>query len=202
MGDADISVDVLREGRSLTNLSVTMTQDDTLIATSLASFAITRDSPSFDEQPAPEVEPPTADRALDSYVPEFAFPYGDNIRIQDRLGPKPFSAPEGPMERVGWAALSEPRRVDAPQLVMLGDFGMMGWWVRLDRMHTTATLDHTTHFRADMSEVRVDDFVLMSSTTRLVRDGYLDWDVVLWAPDGTVLCQSRQLLAILGVTSP
>jgi len=73
----------------------------------------------------------------------------------------------------------------------------MGWWVRLDRMHTTATLDHTTHFRADLRAVDATDLVLLSSRTRLVRGGYLDWDVVIWAPDGTLLCQSRQLLAVL-----
>jgi acyl-CoA thioesterase len=199
MGSADVAVDVLRDGRSLANLSVSMTQNAKLIATALVSFATERDSPRFDELPAPDVEPPSG-RENTSYIPEFAYPYGDNIVIQDRVGPAPFSAPDGPMERVGWVGLSAPRRVDAPQLVLMGDIGMMGWWARLDRMHTTATLDHTTYFRADLDAIEVDDLVLMSSTTRLVQDGYLDWDVVLWAPDGTVLAQSRQLLAVLGVS--
>lgn len=135
---------------------------------------------------------------MNSYVPEFAYPYGHNIVIQDRLGPKPFSAPEGPMQRVGWVGFAQPRPVDAAGLLLFGDIGMMGWWVRLDHMHTTATLDHTTHFRADLDTTDADDLVLMSSRTQLVRRGYLDWDVALWAPDGTLLCQSRQLLAVLG----
>lgn len=199
MGSAEVTVDVLRNGRSIANLSVSMTQGGKLIATALASFATGRDSPRFDELPAPDVEPPLG-RESTSYIPEFAYPFGENIVLQDRLGPTAFSAPDGPMHRVGWVGLSTPRRVDAPQLVLMGDIGMMGWWARLDRMHTTATLDHTTHFRADLDAIDVDDLVLMSSTTRLVRDGYLDWDVVLWAPDGTVLAQSRQLLAVLGVS--
>lgn len=199
VGPAEVAVDVLRDGRSIANLSVSMTQDGKLIATALASFATGRDSPLFDELAAPDVDPPIG-RESTSYIPEFAYPFGENIVLQDRLGPTAFTAPDGPMHRVGWVGLSTPRRVDAPQLVLMGDIGMMGWWARLDRMHTTATLDHTTHFRADLDAVDVDDLVLMSSTTRLVRDGYLDWDVVLWAPDGTVLAQSRQLLAVLGVS--
>jgi len=39
--------------------------------------------------------------------------------------------------------------------------------------------------------------VLMRSRTGLVREGYLDWDVDIWSQDGTLLCQSRQRLAVL-----
>lgn len=201
-GTAELRAEVLREGRSLANLAVHMTQADKLIATALASFATSRQSPDLDEQPMPVVEPPTPDRRMDSHVPAFAFPYGDNIVIQDRLGPAPFSASDGPMERVGWVGFARPRPIDAPGLLMFGDIGMMGWWVRLDREHTTATLDHTTHFRTDLRSLAADDMALMWSRTRLVRGGYLDWDAALWAPDGTLLCQSRQLLAVLGVTEP
>lgn len=196
-GDFEVHSEVLRAGRTMSSLSGRMMQDGKLIATALASFAVDRPSPDFDEQPMPVIEPPDHDRKSDSYIPEFAFPYGDNVVVQDRLGPKPFSAPDGPMERVGWVGFVEARPVDAPGLVMMGDIGMMGWWVRLDREHTTATLDHTTHFRADLASVDA-DLVVMWSRTRLVRRGYLDWDSVIWAPDGTVLCQSRQLLAVLG----
>ena len=92
---------------------------------------------------------------------------------------------------------AHPRPIDAAGLLMISDLGMMAWWVRLDREHSTATLDHTTHFRADLRSVDAGDLLLMSSRTGLVRNGYLDWDMVLWAPDGTPLCQSRQLLAVL-----
>lgn len=197
-GPYEIQVEVLREGRTTTNLSGVITQAGKVIATSLAIFAVGRPGPDFDELPMPAVAPPTPGRELDSYIPPFAHPYGDNIVAQDRGGPAPFSAPDGPMERIGWVGFAVPRPVDAPGLVMIGDVGMMAWWVRLDHMHTTATLDHTTHFRADLRHVDVTDMVLISSRTGLVRAGYLDWDVVVWAPDGTVLCQSRQVLAILG----
>ena len=196
-GDYEVQAEVLRMGRTLGHLSAKIVQNDKLIATALGSFGTSRDSPDFDEMPMPDVDPPTPDRLSSSFFPEFAFPYGDNVVIQDRLGPKAFDAPDGPMERVGWAGFAKPRPVDAPGLLMMGDVGMMGWWVRLDRMHTTATLDHTTHFRADLASFD-DDLVLLRSRTGLVRGGYLDWDIDVWAADGTLLCQSRQLLAVLG----
>lgn len=197
-GDYEVRAEVLRSGRTMSTLSAEIVQHDKLIATALASFASERSSPDFDELPMPEVDPPTAGRVMESYVPEFAFPYGNNIVIQERGGPAAFSAPGGPMDRIGWAGFAQPRPVDAAGLLMIGDFGLMAWWVRLEQMHTTATLDHTTHFRADLRSIDVEDFVLMQSRTSLVRGGYLDWDVDVWAPDGILLCQSRQMLAVLG----
>lgn len=198
LGDYEVQAEVLRAGRTLVSASARIVQDEKLIATALGSFGAERPSPEFDEMPMPEVEPPTVGREISGYIPEFAFPYGDNIVLQDRLGPAPFEAPEGPMERVGWAGFVQPRPVDPPGLLLVGDIGMMAWWVRLDHMHTTATLDHTTHFRADLSKIDAHDMVLLRSRTGLVRGGYLDWDIDVWASDGTLLCQSRQLLAILG----
>ena len=54
----------------------------------------------------------------------------------------------------------------------------------------------TQGYRPDLGTVDA-DFVLIRSRTGLVRGGYLDWDVDAWAPDGTLLCQSRQMLAVL-----
>jgi len=193
----EVQVEVLRTGRTYMSLSGRIVQGNKLIATALGGFGTDRLSPDFDEEPMPAVELPSSDPNDFSYIPEFAFPFGRNVVVQDRLGPEPFSAPDGPMERVGWAGFAESRPVDAPGLIMIGDVGMMGWWVRLDRMHTTATLDHTTHFRANLDSESTSGMVLMRSKTRLVRSGYLDWDVDIWAQDGTLLCQSRQLLVIL-----
>jgi hypothetical protein len=56
------------------------------------------------------------------------------------------------------------------------------------------TIDLTIHFRqpsrapADPAELCLAIF-----RTRLLRDGFFEEDGVIWAPDGTVLVQSRQL---------
>ena len=177
-------------------LSARIVQDGRLIATALSSYAAERPGPDFDERPMPEIRPPSMARDTQAYRPEFAFPFADSVVVQERLGPSVFSAPDGPMDRVGWVGFATPRPIDGAALLTLTDTGMMAWWVRLERMHLTATLDHTTHFRTDLVTVDA-DFVLIRSRTGLVRGGYLDWDADVWAPDGTLLCQSRQMLAVL-----
>lgn len=196
-GEFEVHAEVLRTGRSIINATAQVTQDGKLIATALASFATSRPSPEFDELPMPEVEPPTPGRVSEAFIPDFVYPYGDNIVLQERTGQPALSGSAGPMERIGWAGFARPRPVDAPGLVMVGDIGMMPWWMRLDELYVSATLDHTVHFRADLRAVEA-DLVLVRSRTGLVREGYLDWDMDVWAPDGTLLCQSRQLLAVLG----
>ena len=193
----EVHVEVLRAGRTVWNLSARIVQDGRLIATALSSYAAQRPGPEFDERPMPDVSPPSMAREVQGYRPDFAFPFADNFVVQERLGPAVFSAPDGPMDRAGWVGFATPRPIDAAALLTLTDTGMMAWWVRLERMHLTATLDHTTHFRTDLGAIDADDFVLIRSRTGLVRGGYLDWDIDVWAPDGTLLCQSRQMLAVL-----
>jgi acyl-CoA thioesterase len=197
-GEYEISTDVLRTGRTMVNITTCAVQDEKVIATAHGIFATTRPSPEFDELPMPIVDPPTPGRETQGYIPEFAQPYGSRIVLQERLGPPALSASGGPMERVGWAGFARPRPVDALGLVMMADVGMMPWWSRIGELYATAALDCSIHFRADLRNVRADDLVLIRSRTGLVRDGYLDWDAVMWAPDGTLLCQSRQLLTVLG----
>ena len=42
-----------------------------------------------------------------------------------------------------------------------------------------------------------DGLVRIRPRTGLVRGGYRDWDIDAWAPDGALLCQSRQMLVVL-----
>lgn len=197
-GEFEVQAEVLRAGRSIINVAARAVQNDKLIATALGSFATSRPSPELDELPMPDVAPPTPGGVSEAFIPEFVYPYGDNIVLQERTGQPALSGSAGPMERIGWAGFALPRPVDGPGLVLVGDIGMMPWWMRLDELYESATLDHTVHFRADLRNVAADDLVLVRSRTGLVRGGYLDWDMDIWAPDGTLLCHSRQLLAVLG----
>jgi len=197
-GECEISTEVLRRGRTTVNIMSRMVQNEKVMATGHGIFATTRPSPEFDELPMPVVDPPTPERRVEGYIPDFAYPYGSNILIQERLGPPALSASDGPMEKVGWVGFVRPRAVDAVGLAMMADIGMMPWWSRIGELYATVALDCTVHFRADIDAVGADDLVLMRSRTGLVRGGYLDWVADMWAPDGTLLCQSRQLLTVLG----
>ena len=62
------------------------------------------------------------------------------------------------------------------------------------------TVDLTIHFRVGpaASGPRADDaFVLAAFRTTVAADGFLEEDGEIWAPDGTLLAQSRQLATVL-----
>jgi hypothetical protein len=64
------------------------------------------------------------------------------------------------------------------------------------------TIDLTIHFRVPMPRAPdpdPDELCLARFRTRLVHEGFFDEDGVIWAKDGTVLAQSRQLAILLPV---
>jgi acyl-CoA thioesterase len=67
----------------------------------------------------------------------------------------------------------------------------------LHELAPAPTIDLTIHFRAPLP---IDDGLLLARfRTRLVRDGFFEEDGQLWAPDGTLVAQSRQLGLLIGV---
>jgi hypothetical protein len=101
------------------------------------------------------------------------------------------------MRNAGWIGFTDPRPFDAAGLLVLCDAGMMPWWARLDGDAMTATVDYTMHFRADFPLDYPDGLAVIENTTRYVHAGLLDWDAVVWGPDGTVMCLARQQLVTL-----
>ena len=79
---------------------------------------------------------------------------------------------------------------------MLADAWFPAPWPRLTQLAPAPTIDLTVHFRAPLPlEGRL---LLGRFQTKLVRDGFFEEDGELWAPDGTLVAQSRQLGLLLG----
>jgi acyl-CoA thioesterase len=192
-----IEVVIERTGRTMVNVSARCVQGDKLQVMAMAVFGADRHGPTFDELPMPDLAPPSADRVRESYAPDFAFPFVDRIVCQPRLGPKQFSAPDGPMHNAAWLGFADPRPFDAPGLLVLCDAGLMPWWGRLDSDVPTATVDYTMHFRSNFPVDTPDGLAVVENRTRYVSDGLLDWDAVVWSPHGEVLCLARQQLVTL-----
>jgi acyl-CoA thioesterase len=196
-GPVTLSATVEREGRSLSTLTGRLEQDGKLIALGLGAYSKAWESPLLDDAPMPEVEPPDEARPpLDEEFPrENPPPFTQRLTMQHRFGAAPFSGAEH-AEIGGWLGLRERRPLDAAAIAVLADAWFPAPWPRLAELAPAPTIDLTLHFRAPLP--LPDSLLLGRFTSRLVRDGFFEEDGELWAPDGTLVAQSRQLALLLG----
>jgi acyl-CoA thioesterase len=115
--------------------------------------------------------------------------------MQHRFGDQPFSSSERG-EVGGWLGLRERRPLDAPAIAVLADAWFPAPWPMLTELAPAPTIDLTVHFRAPLP--LPDSLLLGRFTSTLVRDGFFEEDGQLWAPDGSLVAQSRQLGLLMG----
>jgi acyl-CoA thioesterase len=226
-GPVEIHTAIERAGRSLSTLSARMEQDGRLMALALAAFSVPWSAPAIAELELPAVEPPEPRRGEPVPPHPLAPPFARHMEFQPRMGTRPFTGAQAPMEVGGWIALAEPRPLDALALAFFSDALFSPPFIRLSEPAVTPPIDLTIHFRAQVergsgSRVELasgDDrnapsadgdgsesagdvehcFARFASTT--LHEGFFEEDGVIWAPDGTVLVHSRQLAIVLPVAS-
>jgi acyl-CoA thioesterase len=203
-GPVEILVTVEREGRSLSTLSVRMRQAGRTTALALAAFSIPWRAPGANELPMPDLAPPDDERISTPKLFKGAPEFTRHLVMQPRVGAVPFAGSGAPMKIGGWIGLPEPRPVDAPALAFFADAWFPPSFIALPSPAISPTIDLTVHFRQSMSECDCDPAALCLSVfeTRLLHDGLFEEDGVIWAPDGTVLIQSRQLGIIMPTDKP
>jgi acyl-CoA thioesterase len=196
VGPVTVRAAVERTGRSLSTVSGRLEQGGRLMGLALGAFSKPWPGPLLDEAPIPEVAPPDDRRppigALAHDVPPA---FTERLSMQPRFGAPPFSGAEH-AEVGGWLGLRERRVVDALTVVVLADAWFPAPWTRLRALAPAPTVDLTVHFRAPLP--LPDSLLLGRFRTRLVRDGFFEEDGELWAPDGTLVAQSRQLGLLIG----
>jgi acyl-CoA thioesterase len=191
-GPVTVKPVVERAGRSLTTASARLEQDGKLLALALAAFSTPWESPLLDDAPMPEVQAPDDGRPV---VPEGMGPeFTQRLTMQGRFGDPAFSGSER-SEVGGWLGLAEERELDAPTVALLADAWWPAPWPRLTELRPAPTIELTVLFRAPLP--RPDSLLLGRFTTKLVRDGFFEEDGELWAPDGTLVAQSRQLALLM-----
>lgn len=203
-GPIEIEATVERAGRSLSTLSARMTQHGKATALALAAFSVPWHSPGSDELPMPNVAPADAERRSTPGLFEGAPEFTKHLVMQPRIGAVPFAGTGAPMKVGGWTGLPEPRPIDAPALALFCDAWFPPSFIALDVPAISPTVDLTIHFRQSIDEADVDPAALCLGIfqTRLLHDGLFEEDGVIWAADGTVLAQSRQLGIIMPTTKP
>jgi hypothetical protein len=112
------------------------------------------------------------------------------------------------MEVGAWIGLAEPRPVDALTLAFLSDAMFSPPFIRMDQPANSPTIDLTIHFRTALApagsagERDPDELCFARFSSGLVHEGFFEEDGVIWAADGTVLAQSRQLGIIMPIDKP
>ncbi|MFI5009643.1 MAG: thioesterase family protein [Solirubrobacterales bacterium] len=203
-GPVRIEVAIERRGRSLSTLSARLTQEGAVMALALAAFSTPWEAPEADALPMPEVAEPNLERRdtprLFKGAPEFT----KQLVMQARVGAMPFVGADHPMEIGGWIALPEPRPLDPLSLALFADAWFPPSFIALSEPAISPTVDLTIHFRQPppRAEGALDGMCLSIFNTRLLREGFFEEDGVIWAPNGSVLLQSRQLGIIMPTDNP
>lgn len=191
---------VERSGRSVSTASVRLEQEGKLLAIGLATFSRPWPGPLLDDAPMPDVDPPGDRDAPARELPGQASrpTFLDRMTMQRRFGELPFTSAEH-AETGGWLGLLEQRPLDALAVLVLADAWFPAPWPRLAELAPAPTIEMTVYFRAPLP--LPDSLLLSRFRTGLARDGFFDEDGELWAPDGTLVAQSRQLALLLGAPS-
>jgi acyl-CoA thioesterase len=198
-GTIAIMTHLERVGRSLTSCTARVTQADRLVALAVAAFSSPRPGPEFCDLVPPDVPPPDE---LPAYPPPpEAPPIASRWDTRWAIGRPP--VPGAPLAREavagGWIRLEEPQSMDAPAIAAVTDAWLPPVFGRTNEQFVVPTIDLTVHFRSALPHAGIppDGFVLAVFRTSVAAEGFLDEDGEVWAPDGTLLAQSRQLAAIL-----
>lgn len=206
LGPVVIHTALERRGRSLSTLSARMEQDGAVLALALAAFSVPWSGPEVAELPMPSVAPPDPDRCTPAVMLErieqgLAPPFLRQLVLQPRLEAAPFRGGEEAMEAGAWLAVADPERpLDAIALAMFCDVGMPPPFVRLREPASASTVDLTIHFRTRLPRAGEHDpseLCFAHLRSRLIHEGFFEDDGVVWAADGTVLAQSRQLAILM-----
>lgn len=188
-----------RVGRSLSTLSARVERDGSTIALALAAFSLPWSAPEIAELQMPDVA--AVDPALESGAPHpMAPPFTRHLRVVPRIGSIPFSGSHAPMEFGAWVGHAQPRTLDALSLALFCDALLPAPFSRLTEPTVSPTVDLTIHFRASVPRLKDTDpdaLCFAHFGCRLIHEGFFEEDGVVWAPDGTVLAQSRQLALLL-----
>jgi len=189
-GGCEIHVSVERVARSMTFVSGRLMQDGVLLATAQAAFSARRDpTETFADLQMPDVPGPEDIPELP--IPEGMMPpFAAHFDYRWALGTFPYSGSDRAVTG-GWLRPKGGRALDALILPTFAD----GWPPAVFSRRTTPalvpTIDLTVHIRGEIEPI--DDWVLVRFESRVGAGGFIEEDGHIWARDGRLLAQSRQL---------
>lgn len=195
-GPAEVRTRVVRAGRSLTTVAADLHQNGKQVATALAAFATRRAVPvEFHDARPPYATPP--DAAPHSTWPDDALPPISRQFTYRPLTTEAIFAGGADAEAAAWIRPRDPEPYDAVLLATVSDALVPAVFVKATAPLAAVTVDLTVHFRAPASRPLDDGWCLAAFRSTVAADGYVEEDGELYAEDGTLLAQSRQLAVLV-----
>lgn len=199
-GPVEIVPFIERAGRSITYVSARLVQNGQTMATSIAAFAKPWDSDiSYDHAQPPAIPPPMECTQMPDAGPMLPT-FLQNFDMRWGIGPIPYS---GSQETTigGWLRLKDAGAIDAPAVACLLDAWAPAVLPRATTPVVAPTIDITMHFRRPLPHAGAgpEDHFLFRMTSRLAHQGYFEEDGELWAPDGALVAQVRQMAIALPI---
>lgn len=192
-GPCEVATEIVRQGRSLTSVSSSLTQNGSTIALALGAFSKTRNGPEFVDL-APPAAPPYASTTVFERPPGTAPNIADNYDTRPVIGGPIFSgAPEAVTG--GWLSFAEPRHVDDVAVAAFTDGWLPAIMVKATEFIGVPTVDLTIHFRNPPRAGL--EHCLAVFRSRVSAGGFVEEDGEVWSDDGVLLAQSRQLAVVL-----
>ena len=187
-GEADVVVTLERVGRSTTAVSLRMEQEGRPVALALAGCAVWREGePEWADLSAPDAPGPEDCRPIRRVdgAPRFHDRFDIRWVEGGHLG-----RPSETGRNLAWLRLPD-QPLDHLAVTAMSDGWLPAAFSKLGRPAIVPTFDLTIHFRRPLPVAG--EWLLADYHSSFSAGGAWEEDGELWAPDGTLVAQSRQL---------
>jgi len=190
-GDAVITTEIVRAGRSLVTASARLEQEGAPMSVSIAAFSPAWPGEDWHDETPPDIPGPDEivhgerDRDPLPFTSYWTYRFARG-HVVDANGPAAVDA---------WIRLIEPEPIDGAVVAAMTDAFPPEVFARTDAPNPVPTIDLTIHFRTGLPAdgLAPSEWVLGSFRTRTIAEGFLEENGELWTEDGRLLAQSRQL---------
>jgi hypothetical protein len=196
-GAAEITVEVLRAGSSVSTARAQLVQGGEIKSHAVAVLAASRPGagPLAWRELAPPAVPPwkSIEPMVGTPGPEFALNF--EYRVVEGV---PGTGPSAPARAIGWI---RPRAPGGPRDVAHIAMMVDAWWpaamVRLDRPRPMATIAFTLDIVAGIDGLDPEAPLLYRGTVPVLADGYFLETRELWGEDGRLVALNHQTFVVI-----
>ena len=186
VGPAVVDVDVVRRGRSISNLTVTLSNGSRPVLVSQVVAAVASDGTSWDTTGAIDIPP--FERCVPIEPPPGIGHFEHGVAVLDPAD-LPFS--HGPRARVaGYMHPREPRPIDAPWLGMALDWFPPASFTRVDPPTGGVSVNYTIHLHRTLPWLDADEWLGGLFHVDISASGIALEKGLITGPDGSVLAES------------